>query len=177
MQFVRGQHDLRAGLGIRQRIVMLEGNLQMLTDEIEFVRRQAPRLPRQFHRATKRQRGHRQARCVTARLQDAFIKRGIVRDEMICAVPILRQRRPDFAERGRVFDVLPFDTVDVGELKPRARRTNQGVGFGNDLIVLDPHERDRTSAVRAVIGGLEIYGNEFHVFMNHGGEFLTGLTR
>ena len=169
MQFVRGQYDLRAGFRIRERIVMLERNLQMLADKIEFVRRQAPGLPRQLHRATKRQRRHRQARRITARLQNAFIKRSIVRDEMVGTVPIFVQRRPDFAKRGRTFDVFPFNAVNVGELKPRARRTNQGVGFGDDLVVLDAHERNRTGAVGAVISGLEIYGNEVHGFMNHGG--------
>ena len=56
-----GDHDLSAGFGIGKRIVMVEGNLQVLANQVEFVGGKFPDLPGQLHCATKRQAWHWQS--------------------------------------------------------------------------------------------------------------------
>lgn len=90
-----------------------------------------------------------------------------MRDKMIYALPIFGERRPEFAKGWFIFDVLPFDAVNVSEVKSRTRRANQGVRFGNDLVVLHTNERDRTGTVGVKISSLKIYRNKAHVPILH----------
>ena len=119
-----------------------------------------PLLPRQLHRADERLPGSLDAIGGATGVEDASVERRVVSSDELRALDPGTESRPEFAEGGRMANVLPTKSVNPGKTELRRRRTNQKRPRHLDLALAAHDETHRTRTVPAVIGGLEIDGDE-----------------
>jgi hypothetical protein len=71
-----------------------------------------------------------------------------------------RNLRPDFSKSWFVLYVLPGDPVNICEDKFSPRGANQPTMLGYYFLFFDSHQSERAGAIPAVVGGLEVEGDE-----------------
>jgi len=158
--FPGGDHDPRARLGVRIRLMMLERDLEIPADIGQFRGIDAPDSACQSHRADERVGRPGQVVRFTAGVQHPPVERGIVSSKEIGACYQLPQGRPELNEGGRIADIVPRYAMEIGEDELPVGWPDQIVLPPHDATTLHDHKPDRAGAVRTKVRGLKIDGNK-----------------
>ena len=154
------EEDLGAGLGVREGVVMVQGNVETGTDIRQAVPTATPHLASHFHGTNERNFRYRKVMPVQARLENPLIEGGVVGGQEVQAFQQGRDLLPHRAERRGILDLIPDDSVNSGEPEPAPGRPDQAMDGVGDAPVTNDGHTDRTGAVRKGVGRLEIYGGK-----------------
>lgn len=139
---------------------MIQRDAETPADVRQRRRVDPPLAPRQLHRADEGLPGSRDAVPGATGMEDASVEWRVVSGDVLCTVDPRTESRPELAEGRRTAHVLPTESVDPGESEIRRRRPNQKRSRYFYLAFPAHDDAHRARAVPAVIGGLEINGDE-----------------
>ena len=143
-------------LCVAERVVMVQRDSQVLTDDRELGRPQFPLVACHADRAAKLVPRQMDASMHAARAQHPGIERCVVGNQEVRPVQQAPQFGPKFAKGWAVADIVPGQSMDVRENEPFSRWPDEPmVPFYNSSI-LDVHDADRTSAVGMVVCRFEV---------------------
>ena len=155
-----GQDDVGTRLRVRSGFVMTQRDAEPPADIRQRRRVDSPLFPRQLHRADERLPGSLDTIGGATGVKDASVERRVVSSDELRALKPRTESRPEFTEGGSMANVLPSESVNPGESELLRRRPNQKRPRHLDLALAAHDETHRTRTVPAVIGGLEIDGDE-----------------
>ena len=119
------EHHAGARPGVGSGVVVAQRDAQSAADFGQARRTNSPLRPGELYCAGERRPRRAQPVPGAARLQNGPVETGVVGGEECRAADPGTEHRPELGEVGRVFHVLPVETVNPGEREPRAGRANQ----------------------------------------------------
>ena len=140
--------------------MVLQRNIEGAADVGKFRRPDIPEPPREAHGAEIFVKNGRLVAPFTARCKDATVKRGVMRGNKIDPVKQRRYFGPEFPEVGLIGNIIPGDSMQPGELKGVPRGSDERIVFPDYVAFFRHHQCNCTGAVAAVVGGLEVDGDE-----------------
>lgn len=161
------EHDSGGSFSIRERVVMHQGDPQMLAYRGQRVGAEAPRALRELKGTDEAKRGGRPACSRAAAVQHAPIKRGMVRDQEPRPCEHAFHPSPDLAERILVLHARSIDAVKAGETESVTRGRYQLLDTVDDLTALDHDQPYGACRLRLFVRSLEVDGDETPLVAPH----------
>ena len=155
-----GEHDPRTGERIRTRVMVPERNVQTTADIRQPGARPGPPPVRQFHGTDEALARRTKTVASAAGVEHPPVELGVVSGNEPCRGEPLPQRRPQFAESGRLAHILPTQTMHPREREPPSGRTDQVAPRLHHMATAAGRESDRAGTVVAGVGDLEVDGHE-----------------
>ena len=132
----RGQHqNLGARDGIGERLVVIQGEVELTTDVGELGGVDTPVLTRNVNCTEKGKRGRGESVVGAAGVEHATVERSVVCDQALRPLEKWGEAAPHLGERGCALDVFPGDAVNARELESRGWRTDQAHGLLEDTTL------------------------------------------
>lgn len=161
-RLVRGNYNPGAGLGIGERLVVIEGDPEVSADVGKFRWEKVPGFSGELDGAEVLEFRRCDPVLFAAGEQDLSVKSDVMGGHKIHAFEVASNLRPEFSEIRCVLDILPCQAVDLREEKLLTRGSDQMRGFASDDAVFDTNQSDRARTVARMIRGFKIKGEEVH---------------
>ena len=154
------QNNAGGGLGVGERIVMVEGDPERRAYYVEMATRQVERARRQGLGANEVCPRSEDARVEAKDMEDRPVEGGVVGSDKAHAAQQRFHTGPDRREARRGRRLFTGDSVQASKAEAARRRANQRLHPGRDCAILHPHDPKRTSALGPAVGGLEVESEE-----------------
>ena len=160
------EHDARTRLCIGPRVVMTQRDTQAAADIRQPCRIDSPLRTSKLDRTGERYPWCSDAICGATREENTPVERRVVSSDEFSFVEPGVQGRPEFTEGRRAAHIFPVEAMDFSEQELRRGGPNQERPRSLDPTATCRSKADRTRAVPAVIGSLEVDCDEG----THGGK-------